>query len=450
MVNFCRDIKKGGLMVLGSVIVGDLNDMVTSKHGLAPLNERIRSGWSKYITDRGIKAFPQEVIAPTVRLGYQFLMQGSGIGGLRCNTVALPLFSGPKHHDGEGDSGSTGAGVGGGAGLSSGGSLTGQRGASFYNDVADALAAGGRSPNPSKAAGGSSTNVSAPSSAELAASALDRGSAKFSEGKSSDATRLTRVTSMYSNVSADVASRLASNSGGNLPVAGPDEYLDVIEDALTLRKNVVVGCNVSMASQSYAHFYSAEFKRTGKKTSIDVWLLGEWSGHFGNTDAIVVQLASILQGRKQWRGISTLRVMCIPDNRARSFVLPAGEAPEDDAGVAEARLRQVELSLRRQLYNARITKVEVLAVGVDSGGSVLSSTSEHERATCLNDVIRKHSANAALILMGMPPRPTTSERQSAPGAARRYLSNVEVLVKSLPATYLVLAGEQRDIMTTDI
>ena len=135
MVNFCRDIKKGGLMVLGSVIVGDLNDMVTSRHGLAPLNERIRSGWSKYITDRGIKAFPQEVIAPTVRLGYQFLMQGSGIGGLRCNTVALPLFSESRESANQGND------VGGGSNLSSGRSLTGQRGASFC-DVADALAAG--------------------------------------------------------------------------------------------------------------------------------------------------------------------------------------------------------------------------------------------------------------------------------------------------------------------
>ena len=201
---------------------------------------------------------------------------------------------------------------------------------------------------------------------------------------------------------------------------GPDEYLDIIDDALMLRKNVVVGCNVSMASQSYSHFYSSKFKRTGEKTSVDVWLLGEWSGHFGDTDAICVQLGSILQGRKQWRGISSLRVLCIPDNRMKSFSLMVTEdalhqLTESKDADMDSRLQQVEDSLRKQLYNARITKAEVQAVRVDSLGSKNSESSSYDIATSLNRVIQEHSRNAALVLMGMPPRPPASERKSAPG-----------------------------------
>ena len=168
-----------------------------------------------------------------------------------------------------------------------------------------------------------------------------------------------------------------------------------------------------------------------------------------------MQLGSILQGRKQWRGISTLRVICIPDDRAKSFSLedtkdspsPRGESKDADI---KSQMERVEASLRKQLYNARITKAEVKAISVNAMRSSFSESSSHDIATELNSVIREHSADAALVLMGMPSRPSASERKSTPGAARRYLNSIEVLVQGLPPTYLVIAGEQRDVITTDI
>ena len=76
MVNFCNDMKKGGLLVLGNVLVGNLADFERTQ-----VAARIRTGWLKYIKEERIKAFPQEVISPTLRVGYQFLMQGSGLRG---------------------------------------------------------------------------------------------------------------------------------------------------------------------------------------------------------------------------------------------------------------------------------------------------------------------------------------------------------------------------------
>ena len=444
-------------MVLGSVIVGDLNDMMRSNHGDTPINERIRSGWSKYITDRGIKAFPQEVVAPNMRLGYQFLMQGTGIGGLRCNTIALPLF---RNDDAEYDSsqpvtqnGDARRGEGG-SYLSSGRTLTGQRSQSFYNDVADALAAGKASPNGRKGSASTNNEISVdvegkPDGSSVAAAETEAEAAALSTSDSLN--RFYRGQSMYGNVSSKVASRLENSTFGNLPVSGPDEYLNIIEDALMLRKNIVVGCNVAALSENYAEFYGAQTKRTGVKTSVDIWLTGEWSGHFGGSDAMVVQLGSILQGRRQWRGISQLRVMCLLNSSKESRESKSSRALSE--GDTSKRLRSVEKSLRKQLYEARITDVTVKAISSDLNESrdvPEGDDWEYKRAERMNEIIKTHSGDAAMILMGMPARPTVAERTAKPGTGRRYLKNTEVMIRNLPATYLVIAGEQRDIITKDI
>ena len=41
-----------------------------------------------------LQAFPHVTVAPTARLGYQFLMTCSGLGGLDVNTVVIPLLRG--------------------------------------------------------------------------------------------------------------------------------------------------------------------------------------------------------------------------------------------------------------------------------------------------------------------------------------------------------------------
>ena len=62
-VSFCREIKKGGLMVLGSVIVGDIESMAGKN-----LQVKIRKGWNKYITDRSIKGTCQIMCTNYVQL----------------------------------------------------------------------------------------------------------------------------------------------------------------------------------------------------------------------------------------------------------------------------------------------------------------------------------------------------------------------------------------------
>ena len=50
----------------------------------------------------------------------------------------------------------------------------------------------------------------------------------------------------------------------------------------------------------------------------------------------------------------------------------------------------------------------------------------------------------------MPSRPTRDDCFENPEAAQIYLQNIETLTSDLPATYLVVAGERRSVMTTAI
>ena len=51
----------------------------------------------------------------------------------------------------------------------------------------------------------------------------------------------------------------------------------------------------------------------------------------------------------------------------------------------------------------------------------------------------------------MPNRPSKQDRLESGGeASQLYLQNIETLTLNLPATYLVIAGEKRSVMTTAI
>ena len=85
LISFCNNLKKGGLYVIGSALVGDLR--VLSGEALS-----IRESWEAFIAKAHIKAFPQVAVAPTARIAYQNLMLCSGLGAMRPNTVVLPMF----------------------------------------------------------------------------------------------------------------------------------------------------------------------------------------------------------------------------------------------------------------------------------------------------------------------------------------------------------------------
>ena len=84
LVEFCERSKKGGLFLIGNVMVGDI-------FSLAKPCKKLQAKWVRQIRGSQIKALPKVIIAPSTRLGYQFLIGSGGIGGLDFNTVVLPL-----------------------------------------------------------------------------------------------------------------------------------------------------------------------------------------------------------------------------------------------------------------------------------------------------------------------------------------------------------------------
>jgi len=86
IVQFANYMKKGGLFILGHVVVGETNTPTKNK-----LQSRVHA-WQALDRVAKVKAFVDCVIAPTVRAGVQGLIMMSGLGGMKPNIVLLGFF----------------------------------------------------------------------------------------------------------------------------------------------------------------------------------------------------------------------------------------------------------------------------------------------------------------------------------------------------------------------
>jgi len=89
LVDFCNTLKKGGLFVIGNVIITK-NFQKSAAEGM-----RNQRAWRQFINKTGVKAFPKTTVASTVRLGYQNLIMTAGLGAMVPNTIVLPLINTP-------------------------------------------------------------------------------------------------------------------------------------------------------------------------------------------------------------------------------------------------------------------------------------------------------------------------------------------------------------------
>ncbi len=84
MFDFCNNLKKNGLYIVGDTCVGDLDVS-------APLCPRLRGLWNQLIDAAEIKAFSVVCPATTYRDGCFSLMMTAGLGGMRPNSVMFAL-----------------------------------------------------------------------------------------------------------------------------------------------------------------------------------------------------------------------------------------------------------------------------------------------------------------------------------------------------------------------
>jgi len=93
LIDFVNGMKKGGLYVLGQVMVGSLEDSQSD-----PLAEKTVE-WLKLIDHLKIKAFVELTLADSVRKGVEQLIRVSGIGAMKPNTILLGFHDETVHVD---------------------------------------------------------------------------------------------------------------------------------------------------------------------------------------------------------------------------------------------------------------------------------------------------------------------------------------------------------------
>lgn len=92
LMNFCNNLKKGGLYVLGHVIVSE-----TFQDRYAEFKRQNRA-WSKLREITKIKAFTQIGLGPTITWGVRNVFLGSGLGGMKPNICVLGFFNLSDYH----------------------------------------------------------------------------------------------------------------------------------------------------------------------------------------------------------------------------------------------------------------------------------------------------------------------------------------------------------------
>ena len=87
LIQFCNSMKKGGLYVLGHVIVTD------DFGGSVPEARRQQAAWTKYIDFSKIKAFVNIAISPGVEWGARNIVLSAGLGGMRPNIAVIGFYN---------------------------------------------------------------------------------------------------------------------------------------------------------------------------------------------------------------------------------------------------------------------------------------------------------------------------------------------------------------------
>ena len=87
LIQFCNSMKKGGLYVLGHVIVTD------DFGGSVPEARQQQAAWTKYIDFSKIKAFVNIAISPGVEWGARNIVLSTGLGGMRPNIAVLGFYN---------------------------------------------------------------------------------------------------------------------------------------------------------------------------------------------------------------------------------------------------------------------------------------------------------------------------------------------------------------------
>ncbi|RMD41899.1 hypothetical protein DV735_g3219, partial [Chaetothyriales sp. CBS 134920] len=87
LIQFCNSLKKGGLYILGHVIV--TQNFAAS----VPEVRKQQAAWTKYIDFSHIKAFVNVAISPSIEWGTRNIFLSAGLGGMRPNIIVFGIYN---------------------------------------------------------------------------------------------------------------------------------------------------------------------------------------------------------------------------------------------------------------------------------------------------------------------------------------------------------------------
>lgn len=107
LIGFCNHLKKGGLYILGHVVIM-ADDTTTTQEGSKKIENTFSSAsfkelqkqneaWVKLRDLSKIKAFVQLALGPTLPWGVRNVYLGSGLGGMRPNITVIGFYDSKKH-----------------------------------------------------------------------------------------------------------------------------------------------------------------------------------------------------------------------------------------------------------------------------------------------------------------------------------------------------------------
>lgn len=169
--------------------------------------------------------------------------------------------------------------------------------------------------------------------------------------------------------------------------------VDIIRDAIVLRKNVLI-------------FRHAELMKPIKQHTIDIWL----TKPEGCTvhDALAIQLAYILHSNRNWKRNVEVRLLKLVEK-------DINQTQEHE------KLTKIALDLRLRV---RSTNLLILSQPTSLSG--------------LNLLMQRHSATTCQVFLSLSCPPKSSQED------REYWNQLDSITKNLPSTVLVRSAEGQD------
>lgn len=423
LISFVNDLKKGGLYVLGHVLVSPPS--VPGEEGsgnkvpplLPPYSSEYPSGdptlrehphWLALIDHLKVKAFVELTVARSIREGLHHLIRISGLGAMKPNTIVFGFLDDEPPKD------------------------FFHRESSFHTDIFNSREARVLE----EGSGGWTDN--------------ERGVRQHFSLREHPVSE--EFNSTHNKAWGEEERGVIKN--GQRP--NEEEFVFMIWDVLWMRKNVCV-CRHFHLLDKNAIAKSRNLKR------IDVWPINFFhpeNADFDTTSLFMLQLACIINMVPGWKSLKLRVLLCeqsIPTQSSSSQV--SDEEPGNTMQLGEKRLRKLLQMLR---IAADIETVEewgvVEALLPRKPGAVIGESEcmgwinednpawadEMEKYLgSVNGMIRRASDGTVISFVYLPqpppPRPQASEgvKDSSNSLHARYLSALRIMTEGLPPTVLV-------------